>query len=87
MRDRRNLLLLHDFCTASEILETLLTSKIKLYQYWPQNAALGSQQLRINDSSTVFSAWYLLAVSFSKSAVQKTPTKWLLKPWQIHLRV
>lgn len=28
-------------------LETLLVSKIKLYQYWPPNAALGSQQLRL----------------------------------------
>lgn len=29
-RDRWNLLLLREFCAASEILETLLTSKIKL---------------------------------------------------------
>lgn len=34
-RERLNLLLLHEFCAASEIFEPLLTSKIKLYQYWP----------------------------------------------------
>lgn len=88
---RANLLLLHDFCAAGEILENLLTLKIKLYQRWPRNVAFGRQQLWISDSCTVFSAWYLLAVLFFffllKSAAQTTPTKWLLKPWQIHLQV
>lgn len=61
---RPNLLLLPDFCAAGEILENLLTLKIKLYQRWPRNVAFGSQQLWISDSCTVFSAWYLLAVLF-----------------------
>lgn len=89
---RRNLLLLHDFYAAGEILENLLTLKFKLNQCWLRNVALGSQQLWINDSCTGLSAWYLLADFFSffillKSAIQVTPTRWMLKPWQIHLRV
>lgn len=79
-RDTRNLLLLHYFFAASEILEILLKSKIKLYNIGHETVRWGASNCEWMIHVQYFQPDICWPFFSLKSAVQTTPTKWLLKP-------